>query len=1037
MINSGHSRGRGVVLAVLVLLLVDLMGGLAEKEFFSQRAEGAWSGDPIPTNTICSVFDISGTSTNLYNNKPIAYSMFEAAGQPTASVDPNTLETPDPRKCDDFKASSDQTPGAPEWVVADYTFTMLNMTGMRLDITWSIHEFDSSDLDLGSVDLGGGFVPGVNGIPADIIRNLLDVDTSGDGVTIEETLIGTIKGSVEQFTDGIGQRSTPVSVSMPIAQNTDFRSDSAGDPTAGGEGQMVGNVFDPPLVFDISTTIDLNADQFALTDALSEGDSLDRTVRGILIMGGEITVPFDLITRPGHASTFDLYPPDYAQVVASTGPSASLRLNPKPHARWELLDLAGATSASINESVTMTMASQEVIVGGTRVVNLDRTKDQGLGISVRLDLSADNWATITVDMTINYVDNITMDAWNLSVFESDGQASLPVVTSDGMRMAYHMGLLELSALSDAIPVGQLANGLGGMTEDEIVMDPVEWEDASLNYSHDPLGETQCQDPPGVSFCTDGPYAMNSTIPVRLSSSSQPFRMRLLDLIQGQGGEGGPIDFATLQSTDLESILNSGLTIETDLGSSFVEDLVPDDLPPTELQIAIDLPRWVQTKDGENTLVLAKRVGGTTESVISVMGTSNYDWRHAIIDPVSRESICPAHWKTCMTVELFLDFKDLSVNEWSQEISLTLGGYMQLDVYRVEIPSGSFPSAANTSIEFEVMPSDLIRKFIEIGGRSTAGSAPLSFPLDLMGNSRDLSLTKSGLSSFLDGIASDVTDKVRALELSDAGVDADLGGITFAGEIDEIEPPATAAMQDRDPVRLRFTMLSTKIDLQYRNGGIALDTNGAWTMNALQSFSQGISQSLIGGVPLASSSQDGLVIPPSDGEYVTIPDIKPFSLSMDESNAGPSTIAPKVIFTVRFPEGLGFKEFRSQLGKEKMSTEQGRQQVTYSLPPEGQTDEVQFSIVVSWGFLMGELGGYVFGAGGIVALLVFSRVRKRKGREKILEKEFENASKLRTSETEFTGMGGFDGGDDTGGSPPPPPRGAPSVRDDDWGADDWM
>ena len=85
--------------------------------------------------------------------------------------------------------------------------------------------------------------------------------------------------------------------------------------------------------------------------------------------------------------------------------------------------------------------------------------------------------------------------------------------------------------------------------------------------------------------------------------------------------------------------------------------------------------------------------------------------------------------------------------------------------------------------------------------------------------------------------------------------------------------------------------------------------------------------------------------------------------------------------------------------------------------------------------MGELGGYALGAGGIVAVFIFSRVRKRKRKDDLLQKEYERATRTKMSEAEFQR---HESASDGGMSAPPPPPGGGGGGwgdDDNWGAHD--
>ena len=93
------------------------------------------------------------------------------------------------------------------------------------------------------------------------------------------------------------------------------------------------------------------------------------------------------------------------------------------------------------------------------------------------------------------------------------KASVPVITSDGIRMAYHSGLLELSDLSDNIPLSGIGDAIGSSNGIEVQMGSFQWTHVSqpplnpggLNYTHG-FGCLR-----GVFYCLEGSVAMDDTL----------------------------------------------------------------------------------------------------------------------------------------------------------------------------------------------------------------------------------------------------------------------------------------------------------------------------------------------------------------------------------------------------------------------------------------------------------------------------------------------------------------------------------------------
>ena len=85
--------------------------------------------------------------------------------------------------------------------------------------------------------------------------------------------------------------------------------------------------------------------------------------------------------------------------------------------------------------------------------------------------------------------------------------------------------------------------------------------------------------------------MDGTHPIYLRSTSSTFELRLLDLLKEEVGDStGILD--AIDESDFERLLDSGLEIQTEFGQNLLQDMIPDDLPPTELTLELVLPPWL-------------------------------------------------------------------------------------------------------------------------------------------------------------------------------------------------------------------------------------------------------------------------------------------------------------------------------------------------------------------------------------------------------------------------------------------------------------
>ena len=103
--------------------------------------------------------------------------------------------------------------------------------------------------------------------------------------------------------------------------------------------------------------------------------------------------------------------------------------------------------------------------------------------------------------------------------------------------------------------------------------------------------------------------MDDTFPVLMSSSTQnTFEFRLLDLItQQMDTDALPVNLSELSNEDLETVLNSGLELGVDLGEDYIQQMIPEDLPPTEVSFKIVLPSWLDTEDESGIISLESKL----------------------------------------------------------------------------------------------------------------------------------------------------------------------------------------------------------------------------------------------------------------------------------------------------------------------------------------------------------------------------------------------------------------------------------------------
>ena len=372
-------------------------------------------------------------------------------------------------------------------------------------------------------------------------------------------------------------------------------------------------------------------------------ENLDTALEGMFVMGSQVTAKFDVLVSPGHKGSYAIHPPEYASVTnagGNGGNEVSSVDGSYHYGLWEIDNRqpsAGLLDEDLPGDLDMTMGFRQSV--STSVVSIG-SQARSLDLRVVVDMSDENNAFVEVVAGIYQIQTSTLDSWGVKPLMDKDKATIPVITSDGIRMAYHTGLLDLSELSQNIPVSEIgqavANSKPGLN---VQMGPFQWisnsqaplDSGGLNYTHS-MGCMR-----GVHFCLEGALAMEDNYPVYMTSTSHTFPFSLADLLGGNlGADVGFLNSVT--GDDLGMLLNSGLEFSTvlsdDTMESFVGGMLPEGLS-ADLTLAIVLPSWSSTADGGNTVELSYRVSGSHDGSISLAGSDSlYSWQHAICSETS-------------------------------------------------------------------------------------------------------------------------------------------------------------------------------------------------------------------------------------------------------------------------------------------------------------------------------------------------------------------------------------------------------------------
>ena len=953
--------------------------------------------------------------------------------------------------CDDYDSSDDGTPFQQDWIRGTYDFDLQDTSTIHMTLSWAIREFDRSKVGLDDsttqAALAADGLDADDGIPADMIRTYFAYNdgsgTVGDKMlvevenTIDELLssgFGTVTAINTQY-DGIYTEGTSTEVCT-----TDATQDSVYD---SGSGVTENNVFDPPICFSTIAEIELSTSTFNLLE--NSNLDLERAYQGLLIMGSELTTQFNVFAEPGHASTFSISPPDYAAVVGVDSNGSIQPTNCLPAAcvgQWTVDNLnAGVGASRLDQTVSLTMGYRNTST--TSIVELD-PNEEAVSLHLKLDLFDEQAVQIDFIAGINYLDSTTMDTWGISLVELSNLATIPQITSDGIRLAYENGIAPLDDFTDQFPVESIGDAfsdsipggpniqMGQLTwVSDSVADGIEGPAGGLNYSHS-VGCSETVTPPNtISYCIEGSSAMGYNHPIYLRSTSNTFELGLLDIIQENIPDNEFSDyFDEITNEDLRRVMDAGLSLETVLDTTFLESMIPSDLPPSKITLELILPSWIETIDGDDTIILEHSVTGENRNEVSIAGPSPYTYNHPIMGE-NGEAICLQTQKTCVSTSLSIDFATFDINEWTKSVSVEFGLEASAVVHRVALPQGYYDINDDTTVRMEVIPSDLVRLIGDIMSRSDSpmkierclepGTEFVDCP-----ESRQLvfNLTSDGLMEFGTDVGEILTNEIHlaseelenfdqnpqfsAVDISNFQIETSLAGLGTPGP--DVSDEVGLSVSLKIP-KVRFTLAVSSPwgDLLSGNPDLITlsllteDINGVFRSPLLQPMVMMVDE--ISSMMTASVvSSEGITFPPLEQEALT------FQTGSWDTTIHADTefdLTGPVSFTL--PKGIIVKEGTSAQGNMIITEDDdGRQVITYTIPPDGLDDEVTLRLQVTWMYLLGQFWAYP--AVVIILLILLIRRRRKKKKKKRAAKEAKNsiykAQKMGLSESDFAQMAGL-------------------------------
>ena len=964
---------------------------------------------------------------------------------PFASADGMTSCSGSPQggTCDDYNSAHDQTPNQPEWVDGVYDFKLLNTSKIQLDLTWAIHEFDRSALGL-NLDLSSDGIDAEDGAPADLIRNNFDIVPPGSTSTVRDKLVQEVDSALESSLEsGFGDAVPETGYTSSITQGgvtTSCSTDPATDSVYSSEGASENNAFMPPICISSSVIITLTEGAFSLN--ASSSLDLERTYQGLLVMGAEITTDFSLLTLPGHQGNYSFSPPDYADILSvDENGTIAARVgslgNPAYFAGEWGVDHRNAPEGAgdIETPISVVIANRNRT--STSTVSIDNSS-KAIDLNIKLDLTDESAVTLDFIVEMAYLDESIMDEWGISLMSATDKATLPVITSDGIRLAYHNGLVDLTEFTSQFPVESIADGIsstvGGI--EEIQMNEMYWvSDAltdglssagGLNYSHS-TGCTETSNP-GVDlhYCVRGPSAMTEEYPVFLRTTSQPFSMRLIDILKENNGDENIAKFLdVITENDFRSVLNSGLSIETALSSDYLEAIIPDNLPPSELTLEIILPAWVRTIDGDNKIIMTHTLENNSDSNISFAGTNPYDWRNEIKNS-DGEVVCTTLQRTCISTSIDFDVSAFRINEWTQSVSVDFALDAELSIHRITVPLDRLDQSGSTQVHMEALPSDLIRLGLDIASRMSEPHV-VDGPDSICSDDQDMevcdedlsfSFTEQGLTDFSENVGDVLTAYIQQIgkelpEQEDSPfTNVDLSGFKIKTAVKGIGAP-DLTIGDDEPITLsvEIPMVEFKLDIDGNLGEmIGGDMESLEVSFLANAMSSQILRPMVDVAEAMGASLSNSLV---SGQGLTFPDPEQSELSYTFS--GNTSVNEEFEaelsgpISITLPKGITLKDAKSTSGNLEITEKDGRQVVTYTIPNGEFEDTITFRVEVSWGYILTQFWVYPT----IVISLLFLMIRRRR-RKKRLKKQravvrSSQASKVGIGDSEFSDLQGFHSG----------------------------
>jgi len=937
------------------------------------------------------------------------YSASPPPGEPEVENDICSTWNSQNGVCDDYQSNLDGSTFS-EWIKSSIIVNVVNADSVSLTISTAVHELSRSDLDLEDLDLEGDSSL-EDGIPADYIRNYLDFERNG--FTIEERMVSLIQTNMREYIEDNfdytedSLLNTISSVDFSSVGDLQCTYDNSQDSIDEVNGLM-NDPFNPPICFRGVFILTLNPDNLGIKE--NTGD-LDRIIRGLLLMGGDVESSFNAKALPGHYVELTVSPPEYSTAFEIDEPGILLTKNIPNQLpqRYGHLSLDNTVSEDINSDISESLVMRIKNRDSSSILSIDNHQPS-LSIDVLIDARDSSNTEIEMILSIHYLASDTLDNW-LVDFEDD-EMNIPIITSDGIRMLDYELEEDLSPLLQGIPIEGISTGFSELfgTEIDFIQPTFSASDdlGGLDFRHQ-NGET-CDEMLEVRYCLDGENAMSGTNPIYIQSSSQPVQVQLSNIIQNMLGSSlgdvSTLDFSIVNDEDLAAAM-SIVEVDFSANSEWLQEILPDDFPDTNINLELLLPEWIRSTSQENHLIEIKSLFHEDEIYESGFeGTRIFDWRHPIClnsDPCedsSNDLVCSSKQSTCFTSKAEFYIKNIAINELSGEINIDFDAELTFSIHRLNVDLGE------DNIELIPIPSDLIRRAIAIGDRrdlsfdnqindegGLLGGSEITAPLDFgNGNEINITISNSGMSQFAEdlneifpAVISDPRNEISGFPL-DLGfgkyeLNANLISTPFQFNAGYYEIPETIIPNDLNPINFSASINNAEMSFSSIDDQINLDIHRSSYEAPLSVFEWPF------GDPITSDF--GITFENSQMQQKIFP-------IMEHTIFG--TIRSSSLIIIHMPDEIRLSSFESSNERGNITEIEGKQVLTYLTPvcPEALTwndckknsDLVTYNLEYSWSFIFVELAPYAIILISLLVLFSVRLIRRRKEKKflKIQEQE---------------------------------------------------